>query len=200
MNPRSTFFTCCIVVFLFVFIPIVYTVSDVRAETESHFPMKSKNSKSFDWNKWRARYDQVGLPKVPKNVSYTENCSKCHFLYQPWLLPVRSWSDLIANSGKHFGKDLGLKEKASKEILQYLTEYAADKIKPRNEWTLKILRSIRRITPQSITAIPYLQKKHRRMLPNILERPAILSLSNCGACHKGASEFGYKKKNLSIPK
>jgi hypothetical protein len=185
---------------LFVFTPLLYTVSDVLAETESDFFMKRGESKGYNWNKWRERYDKRPIARVPANAVYGAKCSKCHFLYEPWLLPVRSWSAIMDNSGKHFGKALSLKEKDSKEIRSYLGKYAADKIKPRNEWTLKILRSIRGITPKSITAIPYLQKKHKRLTPDILARPAIMSISNCAACHKGAAQKGYKKRYLVIPK
>jgi len=196
MYRRSIY---ALVMSLFILISLPYTVSDVMAETESDFFMKRSEPKEYDWNKWRKRYDKRPLAKVPANAVYGAKCSKCHFLYQPWLLPARSWSAIMDNSVKHFGKAMTLKEKDSKEILAYLGKYAADRIRPRNEWTLKILRSIRGITPKSITAIPYLQKKHKRLTPDILARPAILSISNCVACHKGASNSGYKKRNLLIP-
>jgi len=196
MRQRSIY---ALVMLLFILTSLSYTVRDVMAETESDFFMKRGEPKGYDWNKWRERYDKRPLARVPANAVYGAQCSKCHFLYQPWLLPARSWSAIMDKSGKHFGKALALKEHDTKEIRSYLGKYSADKIKPRNEWTLKILRSIRGITPKSITAIPYLQKKHKRLTTDVLARPAILSLSNCAACHKGASKSGYKKRNLVIP-
>ncbi len=187
------------VIVIFILISVLCTVHEVRAETESDFFMRQRERKEYDWNKWRERYDKRGLARVAENATYGARCSSCHFLYQPWLLPARSWSAIMASPGKHFGKDMALKEKDAKEISKYLIANSADRIKPRNEWTLKILRSIRGITPQSIRAIPYIQRKHRRITPDILARPSVLSLSNCVACHKGASESGYKKKNISIP-
>jgi len=191
-----------LIAFLLILIalPAFFTAYAVSAETESDFFMRQKERQEYDWNKWRERYDKRGMARVPQNAAYSAQCGGCHFLYQPWLLPARSWSAIMGSPGKHFGQELTLKDRDAKEILQYLKANSADNIKPRNEWTLKILRSVRRLTPQSIRDIPYIQRKHRRVTPDIVARPAILSLSNCVACHRDASLRGYKKKNLSIPR
>lgn len=43
--------------------------------------------------------------------------------------------------------------------------------------------------PMRITQIPYIQKKHHEIGPDVLKKEAIGSLSNCSACHTGADFF-----------
>jgi hypothetical protein len=171
----------------------------VAAETESDFFMRGPATRNTEWKKWRGRYDRLNRPVLPVNNTFRTNCSKCHFLYQPWLLPARSWSLIMSRTDKHFGKDLALAPETSKEIGKYLATYAADRIKLRNEWTLRIIRSTRGITPASITEVPYIKKKHAEIPAKIFERPYVKSISNCLACHRWAFRGDYSGGRIPGP-
>ena len=41
---------------------------------------------------------------VPENALYKQECSSCHFLYHPGLLPERSWERVMNGTDKHFGE------------------------------------------------------------------------------------------------
>src|SRR4030065_754282 len=65
--------------------------------------------------------------KTLENALYKEECSSCHFLYQPWLLPSRSWQAIMDGSQKHFVENLALDAETSKELLAYLTANSSEK-------------------------------------------------------------------------
>lgn len=132
------------------------------------------------------------------NQAYKQECSSCHYLYQPGLLPARSWEKLIKESNSHFGENLGLDEKTASEIGVYLEANSADK--GANEWAQKISSSTVSSTPLRITETPYIQKKHRKIQADVFKRPAVQSFSNCAACHKTAAQGDFEEDNVSIPK
>jgi len=83
------------------------------------------------------------------------------------------------------------------EILQYLSSNAADVSS--SEVSVKIMKSIDEQTPNRITELPYILKKHREVAPAILKRKAIGSLSNCAACHKTADKGDFEDDGVVIP-
>lgn len=135
---------------------------------------------------------------APESPFYKKECSSCHFLYQPGLLPARSWSMLINISDKHFGEDLALDDKTKGDLLGYLAANSAEKSDV--EWSIKIMRSVGKSTPERITGIPYIKSKHRKIRPEVFKRPAIKSFSNCGACHTKGAEGNFEEKTVVIPK
>ncbi|MBI5682923.1 MAG: diheme cytochrome c [Deltaproteobacteria bacterium] len=137
------------------------------------------------------------LPVVD-NVMYKQECSSCHFLYQPGLLPASSWQIIMKNSERHFGENLSLDEKTTNEILSYLNANSADKSK--NKRSYKIMNSIGSSSPTRITEVPYIVDKHREIKPNVYKRQAIGSFANCGACHKTADKGDFGDSNVVIPK
>ncbi len=135
---------------------------------------------------------------APEDPLYTKECSSCHFLYQPGLLPGRSWSRLIKTSEKHFGEDLALDDKTKGDLLAYLTANSAEKSD--TEWSIKIMRSAGSSTPERITKVPYIASRHRKIRPGVFKRPSIKSFSNCGACHTKGAEGNYEERTVVIPK
>lgn len=144
------------------------------------------------------RHKGEGRAIVPQNAAYKNECSSCHFLYPPEFLPKRSWEALMKGSDKHFGENLALDDKISKEILSYLSENSAEK--GGSEWAGKILRSIGSATPLKITETPYILKEHRKIGPEVFKRKSIGSFSNCSACHTGAAQGDFEEDSVSIPK
>lgn len=134
----------------------------------------------------------------PENALYSSECSSCHFLYHPGLLPERSWERLMENSDKHFGENLALDEKTKGEILVYLKEHSTERWK--SEWSKKILKSAGDSTPERITEVPYIVRKHREIKKEVFSRASIKSFSNCGACHTAGDKGDFEEDRVKIPK
>ncbi|MBI5970537.1 MAG: diheme cytochrome c [Deltaproteobacteria bacterium] len=142
--------------------------------------------------------DGEKLFPVVDNQVYAQECSLCHYLYQPGLLPERSWEKLMKESNDHFGENLGLDEKTASEILSYLKANCAEKT--RNKRAKRILSSVGGAVPLRVTETPYMKGEHRRIKAEVFKRPSIQSFSNCAACHKTAAQGDFDEDNVSIPK
>lgn len=132
------------------------------------------------------------------NPAYKQECSSCHFLYLPGLLPARSWHELMKKTDKHFGENLSMDEKTRDEITAYLAANAAEK--DGGERARKMLSSIGDSTPVRITEVPYIIKEHRKIKPDVFKRPSIGSFSNCGGCHTKGAEGNFEEDAVVIPK
>lgn len=136
--------------------------------------------------------------KTPENALYKQECSSCHFLYQPWLLPERSWQAIMDESQKHFGENLALDEETSKELLAYLKANSSEKTNAR--WAQKITSSSEGMTPERIMDVPWIKKEHREVGANVFKRPSIGSASNCGACHTKGAEGNFEEDFVKVPR
>ena len=131
------------------------------------------------------------------NPTYIEECSACHFAYQPELLPSGSWDKILAGLEDHYGEVIELDPEPKKAIAEYLKANAAEHSTAKR--AVKIMRSLGNRTPLRITEIPYIQRKHDEVSPGVLERESIGSLSNCSACHTTAENGIYEDDYINIP-
>jgi hypothetical protein len=131
------------------------------------------------------------------NNAYKTTCEGCHFPYPPELLPGSSWRIILNRLPDHFGEQLSIAPNSRKAIQKYLTENGADRSSSKK--SLKIMKSLNGNTPFRITEILYIQKKHRGIKPEVLNRKAIGSLSNCVACHKTAEQGNFDEDSVTIP-
>lgn len=169
---------------LFVTVPHVFADED---HAEDHYNGKDKHSKSSR------------MLKVVKNEAYLKECGACHFAYQPELLPIRSWQKIMDTLDKHFGTDASLPEDSKAELHKYLTEGSAEKSSVKN--AQRLLKSISPDeTPARISEIKFFKKEHRKIRPEVLQRKAIGSISNCAACHTTADKGDYDEDLVRIPK
>ena len=136
-------------------------------------------------------------PASPLNENYKSNCGGCHLAYPPELLPASSWSNLLARLDNHFGESLSLDDPTKEEVRKYLTENAADRSGTKTAG--KILRDLGGAYPVRITEVPYIQRKHREISPEVFKRKAVGSFSNCLACHKAAEQGDFKDDRAAIP-
>ena len=66
--------------------------------------------------------------------------------------------------------------------------------------SVKITRSLQQGTLYtSLTQIPYLQKKHRKIDKNLINQKEVRSLARCAACHKDAEKGEFSKRTVYIP-
>ncbi len=131
--------------------------------------------------------------KTVENQLYKQECSACHYLYLPGLLPARSWEALIKGSDTHFGENLALDEGTSSEILGFLKANSAEKTN--TEWSNKIMKSVGSSIPTRIMDVPWVIKEHRKV-KDAFKRPSVKSASNCGACHTRGDEGDFETVNV----
>jgi hypothetical protein len=170
-------------------------------EHDEHYERSENNESdrsSFFTNRSKEyKYSNKYLQPV-NNPVYKEECSACHFLYLPGLLPSDSWKKIMDSAYDHFGEDLFLEEGTLREIKNYLLASSAEKI--RSKRSMKILRSLGSKSPLKITNIPYIKRKHREISASVFKRETVGSLSNCDACHTTASQGDFEEDNVRIPR
>jgi len=136
------------------------------------------------------------LPLVENKV-YIDNCGTCHFVYQPGLLPYKSWEKIIDTPGGHAGGELSISSSVKNEIKKYILGNSAEK----STWEKsgKIADSITDSLPVRISEIPYIKRKHWGVRDKIFKREAIGSRGNCIACHRSAAKGVYDEDDVVIP-
>jgi len=135
--------------------------------------------------------------KPVNNQTYKETCGRCHFTYQPELLPSTSWLKILNQLDNHFGEEIETDPATIKNISDYLTTNGAENSSA--EQSVKIMRCLGDQVPIRITNIPYIRKKHHELDPAIFKRKSIGSLSNCIACHATAENGIYNDDDVKIP-
>lgn len=136
---------------------------------------------------------------VVTDAAYLKECGSCHFAYQPDLLPVRSWEELMRGLDKHFGENAELPAETQKTLLAYLTANAAEHS---SSWyAVKFMKSLKAgVTPTRISEIPYFIKEHREIPKKLIANNVDLkSISFCNKCHTDADTGGYSEHKLNIP-
>ena len=138
------------------------------------------------------------LPAV-SNAQWNTECSSCHMLYHPGLLPERSWNKMMTGLDKHFGENAGLDAATRDKINRFLTLNSADKLGSRR--SSRINQSIpANATPLRITETRYFTSKHDEVSATTFKRKSIGSASNCVACHKSAEKGDFSESQVKIPR
>ena len=133
------------------------------------------------------------------NAKWKTECSSCHMLYHPGLLPERSWNKLMGGLDKHFGENAGLDSAARDEISRFLVMNSADK--QDNRRSSRINQSIpASATPLRISETRYFISKHDEVSSSTFKRKSIGSAANCVACHKGAEKGDFSESQVKIPR
>ena len=124
------------------------------------------------------------LPQVSHAATLKE-CTACHMIFPPQMLPARSWTALMGNLANHFGENASLDAKVQADITAYLTANAADT--PQYSRIRGLLAGVADSeVPLRITDIPWWRRIHGDPANPIFKRPQYKSASNCIACHQGA--------------
>jgi Dihaem cytochrome c len=138
------------------------------------------------------------MPPVT-NAKWKAECSGCHMLYHPGLLPERSWNKMMAGLDKHFGENASLDAATRDEINRFLTLNSADKLGSRR--SSRFNQSIpANATPLRISETRYFTSKHDEISASTIKRKSIGSASNCVACHKSAEKGDFSESQVKIPR
>jgi len=133
------------------------------------------------------------------NDTYKEVCGACHFVYQPELLPSRSWEKILVGLPGHFGQEIEVDADSKKIILDYVKSNGAEYSSAKR--AVKIMGSLGGQTPLRITEVPYIRDKHRGddIPADAFQRKSVGSRSNCIACHTTAEKGIYDEDYVKIP-
>jgi cytochrome c553 len=133
------------------------------------------------------------------NVKWKAECSSCHMLYHPGLLPERSWNKLMSGLDKHFGENASLDAATRDEITNFLVTNSAEK--STNRRSNRINQSIpASATPLRISKTRYFTSKHDEVSPSTFKRKSIGSAANCVACHQSAEKGDFSESQVKIPR
>jgi nitrate/TMAO reductase-like tetraheme cytochrome c subunit len=145
--------------------------------------------------KINSRYDFVAV----SNPKFKAECSSCHMIYLPGLLPARSWTKIMSTLDKHFGENAELDAATQKEITEFLVKNSSDHVHTKRGD--KILSGIgAKEEIMRISETQYFKKKHDEISPSVFKRKSIGSAANCIACHSGAERGDFSEDSVVIPK
>ena len=133
------------------------------------------------------------------NLKWRTECSSCHMLYHPGLLPERSWNKIMGGLDKHFGENASLDASTRDEIYNFLAANGADKSD--NRRSKRINQSISaNNAPIRISETRYFTSRHDEISANTFKRKSIGSRSNCIACHHNAEKGDFSESQIKIPR
>jgi cytochrome c553 len=145
--------------------------------------------------------DEGGVTKMPivANAKWKTECSSCHMLYHPGLLPEKSWNKIMSSLDKHFGENASLDALTRDEITHFLAMNSAEK--QANRRSKRIYQSIpANSTPLRISETRYFTSRHDEVSAATFKRKSIGSASNCVACHKNAEKGDFSESQVKIPR
>ncbi|HYV89997.1 MAG TPA: cytochrome b/b6 domain-containing protein [Candidatus Polarisedimenticolia bacterium] len=138
----------------------------------------------------------LGVPNMPSNATFEQECSACHNVFHPSLLPRTSWAAIMADLPHHFGEDASLPVIRRDEIASYLESYAAE------AWDTLPARRFSQVSsddPLRITATPGWIRLHRHVDAAAFALSAVRSKTNCLACHRDAEGGQFAPQSIAIP-
>ncbi len=121
------------------------------------------------------------------NSSWQTECSECHIVFPPAMLPVDSWRSMMKNLDNHFGSDASLDQETSTEIQAFLESNAGH---GRSFWGKPRLR---------ITESRWFVHEHDEIPRRIWNNPKIQGPADCSACHTSAAEGDFDEHRIRIP-
>ena len=146
----------------------------------------------------RGEEGERNLPKV-SNPTWKAECSSCHMLYHPGLLPERSWTRIMGTLDRHFGENATLDPAAREEITRFLVDHSAER--QQNRRSIRINQSIKsNETPLRISTTRYFLARHDEVPDAIFQYKSVGSAANCVACHQGADQGDFSESKVRIPR
>ncbi len=147
-----------------------------------------------------AAADNGTIMPMPASPLYVDECGACHTAYAPGYLPARSWNQLLADLGNHFGTDASLKASERDLLAAQLQALALDSAHANRTVASRNGGAWAAGTPLRITTSPFFGFMHDEVPASFWRRPKIGSKANCGACHTRADAGRYPEAEISIPK
>lgn len=127
----------------------------------------------------KSKFAQIDYKK--QNEDFYMECSDCHNLFPPHLLPAASWIKLMDDQHKHYDEDLELEEDMLSTIKSYLINNSSDKSS--REESFYFTKEIKNSKLYTITKTNTWKNIHKDIKDEIFKNDEIESRSNCVSCH-----------------
>ena len=128
----------------------------------------------------KSEFKKIDYKSLHKDFQF--ECSDCHNLIPPYLLPSESWIQLMKNQHDHYGEDLELNSSLANSIKTFLINNSADN--STRESSYKVLSEIKNSKKYTITKTVYWKKTHKNIPIEVFKSDEVETKSNCVACHK----------------
>lgn len=128
----------------------------------------------------KSKFEKIDYEVLHKDFQF--ECSDCHNLIPPHLLPKESWIKLMKSQDNHYDEDLELDKNLVDSITKYLVDNSAEN--STREASFKILNEIKDSKKFTITETNYWKQRHKNISKEIFKSDEVESKSNCVACHK----------------
>jgi hypothetical protein len=148
------------------------------------------------FNSSRLKIKVTHRPPVTKGTVYAENCSDCHGVYSPTLLPAESWKKLMGTLDDHFGEDASLDPETTDQITAYLVEHSAGSVETKPSAVFMLASGSE---PTRITASPFWVKTHGYIPKEVFTVKPVFFRGNCFACHQDAESGWFYPGNVEVP-
>ncbi len=137
-----------------------------------------------------------GMIQMLSNQEYQRECSDCHEIYHPSLLPETSWAMLMNGLEDHFGEDASLDGNVAVKITSHLLANSAEAwdTEASNRMSVVALDA-----PYQISASAYWLQRHGDIGESVFNRESIGGKSQCGSCHRDAAGGRFDDQMIIIP-
>ena len=140
------------------------------------------------------------IPNMPVSQIDTlveDECTACHILFHPSLMPAEKWDRMMLGLDDHFGEDASLDPQDTAEIRDWLMDHAAGNVDTR---AAHVLAFGMKDSELSLSGSESWRLIHEDLNDSVFENPKVRSKSNCSACHRDAEEGLFNPLNLKLPK
>jgi len=148
------------------------------------------------FNSSRLKLKVEHVPPAIEGTVYAENCSDCHGVYSPSLLPAESWVKLMAKLDSHFGDDASLDQATTEQVKAYLVAHSAGSVETKPS---AVFMDVSPKDPTRITASPFWVKTLKFIPDSAFAAKPVYSKGNCFACHSDAESGWFYPGNVEVP-
>lgn len=128
----------------------------------------------------KSKFEKIDYKVLHKDFYF--ECSDCHNLIPPELLPKSSWIALMNKQDNHYDEDLELDKDLVKSIKTFLVNNSSETSS--KEAAHKLQEEIKSSKLFTITKTSYWKSTHKDISKEIFKSDEIESKTNCMACHK----------------
>lgn len=117
----------------------------------------------------KSKFEKISYKELDYDFYF--ECSDCHNLFPPFLLPANSWTELMKNQHEHFEEDLELDESLVKKINSYLVTNSAENSTQESAYNLN--KEIKNSKLYTITKTNYWKEIHKDISEKIFENDIV---------------------------
>ncbi len=140
-------------------------------------------------------YDKINYKA--ENYNFYFECSNCHNLIPPFLLPKESWVQLMKDQHNHYNEDLELDALLARDIEKYIVANSSEK--STRESSYYLTKEIKKSKAYTITKTNYWKKIHSKIPKEVFNSDLVETKVNCVACHKDFEAGLLSDINIKYP-